>query len=98
MCVFVLVCVLMSAHACRSLPKLCQLRTNKILGGGVCVCTHVYVCLQLVTKTVPVKDYRDLGVSWSIPDLHPYYKTNVSSFFSFLLLLLPLSICCHFCS
>ena len=47
----------------------------------VCVCVCVCVCLQVVTKAVPVKDYRDLGVSWSIPDLHPFYKTNVSSFF-----------------
>ena len=33
---------------------------------------------QTMCYVVPVKDIRNLGVNWSIPDLHEYYKTNVS--------------------
>lgn len=29
-----------------------------------------------IVSAVPVKDVRDLAVSWGIPDLHPYYKSN----------------------
>lgn len=32
--------------------------------------------LQTMCYVVPVKDIRNLGVNWSIPDLHDYYKTN----------------------
>jgi insulysin len=34
--------------------------------------------LQNMCYVTPVKDIRNLSVSWSIPDLQPYYKTNVS--------------------
>ncbi|XP_060579124.1 insulin-degrading enzyme-like, partial [Ruditapes philippinarum] len=32
--------------------------------------------LQNMCYVTPVKDIRNLSVSWSIPDLQPYYKTN----------------------
>ncbi|XP_045188841.2 insulin-degrading enzyme-like [Mercenaria mercenaria] len=32
--------------------------------------------LQNICYVTPVKDIRNLTVSWSIPDLQPYYKTN----------------------
>lgn len=40
--------------------------------------THPYGPNELKTMcyVVPVKDIRNLGVNWSIPDLHDYYKTN----------------------
>jgi len=28
---------------------------------------------------VPIKDVRSLSITWPIPDLHPFYKVNVSS-------------------
>ncbi|KAK7485900.1 hypothetical protein BaRGS_00022895, partial [Batillaria attramentaria] len=31
---------------------------------------------KMMVSAVPVKDVRDLAVSWGIPDLHPYYKAN----------------------
>ncbi|KAL8568009.1 hypothetical protein ACOMHN_029184 [Nucella lapillus] len=40
---------------------------------------------QKTTKAVPVKDTRGLGVTWSIPDLHPYYKTNPGNYLGHLL-------------
>lgn len=33
--------------------------------------------LQNICYVTPVKDIRNLSVTWSIPDLQPYYKTNV---------------------
>ena len=40
---------------------------------------EIIPCLfQTMCYVVPVKDIRNLGVNWSIPDLHDYYKTNVS--------------------
>lgn len=32
--------------------------------------------LQNICYITPVKDIRNLSVTWSIPDLQPYYKTN----------------------
>ncbi|XP_076461437.1 insulin-degrading enzyme-like [Babylonia areolata] len=40
---------------------------------------------QKITKAVPVKDTRDLGVTWSIPDLLPYYKMNPGHYLGHLL-------------
>ena len=33
--------------------------------------------LQKMIKIIPVKDVRDLGIVWCIPDLQPHYRTNV---------------------
>lgn len=34
--------------------------------------------LRLYAKVVPIKDVRNLNVTFPIPDLHQYYKSGVS--------------------
>ena len=36
--------------------------------------------IQCLVSVAPIKDLRNLNVVWPIPDLHPYYKSNVSGF------------------
>jgi len=41
---------------------------------------HPYGLEQLgyTCAVAPVKDIRNFNITWSIPDLHEFYKTNVS--------------------
>ena len=58
---------LTSACLVTHLPVLCTV-----------LCTfHVCVCVQMKIEIVPVKDIRNMSVTWPIPDLHPYYKSSV---------------------
>jgi len=34
--------------------------------------------LQTKFSIVPIKDLRSLSITWPIPDLHRFYKVNVS--------------------
>merc|ERR1719228_268393 len=41
--------------------------------------------LRMMTYVVPVKDIRNLNITWSIPDLHEHYKSSPGSYLGHLI-------------